>query len=42
MLQGKNIQNWQMSAVIKGCAVIIPTVATEKGNDWADVGVTCT
>ncbi len=41
MLQVINIQNWQ-TAAIKGCAVIIPTVNTEKGmNDCVDVGVTC-
>jgi hypothetical protein len=43
MLQLQNIQMWRMSAAIKGCAVIIPTVNTEKGNDdFARVGVTCT
>ena len=40
MLQVRNIQNWQTTA-IKGCAVIIPAVNTEKGmNDCVDVGVT--
>ena len=42
MLQLQNIQMWRMSAAIKGCAVIIPAVNTEKGNDdFARVGVTC-
>jgi len=41
MLQVRNIQNWQTTA-IKGCAVIIPAVMTEKGiNDCVNVGVTC-
>jgi len=43
MLQVKNIQTsiWH-TAAIKGCAVISTTfMNTEKGNDYADVGVTC-
>ena len=43
MLQLQNIQRLMWAtAAIKGCAVIIPTVNTEKtGNDYADVGETC-
>lgn len=43
MLQLQNTQRimWR-TAAIKGCAVIIPAVNTEKGNDdFARVGVTC-